>query len=530
MIIVINLDMVKFLNCFTGTGGGKRNRSTSLSPVRETAGGPGRVDQVKKVRNSGSERNDLKERNYRSGRGDHSPVSERTFQPPHHTHHHGRNHKVDYNDHQGDSNAHAGSRHETHRREPESDRSDWSDRPREDRGHRDRERDVERGRDRGKGFDKDDGRGRGGERGGGRNGSRGNMEGRDDTQSRVRTTEWDRERDRDRRGPRDRDRGYNQGGDGGEMRYKEKETHEHRYRDNNKDGDRHKGSGNSRGDRVKDEEAARVTESRNERDKSKDQSSQRDRDKDRLRPREDKNGRCVSQEVGKLNCLPGFEEDESDRVSDEAGVHPSATQGDRGRNEDEGEKDRGKDKGKRLKTVVSRDERERGTTGWDQVVVPGMSGPSGKTNKEKPGVSSVIVSDVSGIGGIDKSGGSEVRDHANAAGQLPLLEGKSEVDMEGKGAIDLSSGAQQPEVHESGLNPGGVEGSKSATVAGGKPAKSSKWGPAPSTEGSMTEEVANDLNAAKMAAIRAAELGECVNIMVTFSSALDSFKLLNSIS
>jgi len=136
------------------------------------------------------------------------------------------------------------------------------------------------------------------------------------------------------------------------------------------------------------------------------------------------------------------------------------------------------------------------------------------------------VSDVSGIGGIDKSGGSEVLDHANAAGQLPLSEGKSEVDMGGKGAIDLSSGAQQPEVHDSGLNPGGVEGSKSATVAGGKPAKSSKWGPAPSTEGSMTEEVANDLNAAKMAAIRAAELVNKNLSLAGFMTADHKKKLL----
>jgi hypothetical protein len=41
-----------------------------------------------------------------------------------------------------------------------------------------------------------------------------------------------------------------------------------------------------------------------------------------------------------------------------------------------------------------------------------------------------------------------------------------------------------------------------------KPVKISKWGPPPSSEDAMTAELANDLNAAKVAALRAAELGE----------------------
>lgn len=75
----------------------------------------------------------------------------------------------------------------------------------------------------------------------------------------------------------------------------------------------------------------------------------------------------------------------------------------------------------------------------------------------------------------------------------------------GDGTIRSNIGAdsQQFEAHD-----GEVQGNKSAAVSVAKTGKSSKWGPAPSSDDAMPSEVATDFQAAKMAAIRAAELGK----------------------
>lgn len=66
----------------------------------------------------------------------------------------------------------------------------------------------------------------------------------------------------------------------------------------------------------------------------------------------------------------------------------------------------------------------------------------------------------------------------------------------------LGADSRQSEVHD-----GELHSNKSAAVPVAKSGKSSKWGPAPSSEDAMSSEVANDFEAAKVAAVRAAELG-----------------------
>ena len=79
----------------------------------------------------------------------------------------------------------------------------------------------------------------------------------------------------------------------------------------------------------------------------------------------------------------------------------------------------------------------------------------------------------------------------------------SKVAVDGGVRSNLGADSQQSEAYD-----GEVQGNKSSTVSVAKTGKSSKWGPAPSSDDVMPSEVATDFQAAKMAAIRAAELGE----------------------
>lgn len=89
------------------------------------------------------------------------------------------------------------------------------------------------------------------------------------------------------------------------------------------------------------------------------------------------------------------------------------------------------------------------------------------------------------------------------------LSGESQPQQLGKVAVDgavrsnVGADSQQSEVHD-----GELQCNKSAAAPVAKSGKSSKWGPAPSSEDAMPSEVANDFEAAKVAAIRAAELGK----------------------
>jgi hypothetical protein len=58
--------------------------------------------------------------------------------------------------------------------------------------------------------------------------------------------------------------------------------------------------------------------------------------------------------------------------------------------------------------------------------------------------------------------------------------------------VDDGAHAQQSEVYDDGSNGGEAQGNKSVAAPVVKPGKSSKWGPAPSSEDSMSTEVAND--------------------------------------
>lgn len=72
------------------------------------------------------------------------------------------------------------------------------------------------------------------------------------------------------------------------------------------------------------------------------------------------------------------------------------------------------------------------------------------------------------------------------------------------GAIcrNVGAGSQQSEIHDGVSNCFEVQGNDPAAVSVAMSGNSSKWGPAPSSE------VADDFQAAKMAAIRAAEVGK----------------------
>ena len=485
-------------------GSGKHTHSSSRSPVRER-GALGPLDQVKKVRNTESERGNLNERSHRSRRGEYTPVSEQQIQT------HNRKHKVDsFDSGSGQvanyySHSHAGTRQDHYRREAVSERLDWNDRPIMDRGYRDR--DVETSRDKGKGMNRDDARAWGRDRGGERErersrgeiGNTGLNTERDYNFSRAREVE--RERDRNRR--RDRDRGRVNAGS--QPRDKEeKELNRRRYRDDFKEVNRHKVREDVK-ERDRLREDMRGVDFQKDIDKVRDQSLQKDRDKERARRREGKEGRSSSQEVGKLNLRHDFEGGES-KSNGEAVLQ--SDEGGRGKGEqDGGAKESRRDK-KRHRVAVGREERERGATGWDQIAVLDGSACLGTLGKEKPSVSSVIVSDGTARGGSVHGGHEDFANHSNSSGDLKL-QVKIKLEDAGTSANSCYGGSSQPpELHKNELDPGETLADEGTHTSEEKPSKSSKWGPAPSMNDIMSAEVANDLNAAKMAAIRAAELGE----------------------
>lgn len=452
------------------------------------------------MRNTESERGGLNERSHRSRRGEYTPVSEQQIQT------HNRKDKVDsFDSGTGQvtnyhSHSHAGTRQDHYRREAVSERLDWNDRPIMDRGYRDR--DVETSRDKGKGMNRDDARAWGRDRGGERERERSRGEiginsERDYNFSRAREVE--RERDRDRR--RDRDRGrFNAGSQPRDK--EEKESSRRRYRDDFKEVDRHKVREDVK-ERDRQREDMRGVDFQKDIDKVRDQSFQKDRDKERAHRREGKEGRCSSQEVGKLNPRHDYEGGES-KSNGEAVLH--SDEGGRGKgDQDGGAKESRRDK-RRHRGVIGREERERGATGWDQTAV--LDGSARLGTLEKPSVSSVIVSDGTARGGSVHGGHEGIANHSNASGDLKL-QVKIKLEDAETSANNLYGGSSQPpELYKTDLDPGETLADKGAHTSEEKPSKSSKWGPAPSTNDVMSAEVANDLNAAKLAAIRAAELGE----------------------
>ena len=91
--------------------------------------------------------------------------------------------------------------------------------------------------------------------------------------------------------------------------------------------------------------------------------------------------------------------------------------------------------------------------------------------------------------------------NGNNLGELQPQQ-SNKVAVDGSVRSNLAADSQHTEAHD-----GEVQGNKSASVSVAKAGKSSKWGPAPPDD-AMPSEVANDFQAAKMAAIRAAELGK----------------------
>ena len=102
--------------------------------------------------------------------------------------------------------------------------------------------------------------------------------------------------------------------------------------------------------------------------------------------------------------------------------------------------------------------------------------------------------------------GIERRFHAasdgNISGELQSQQ-VNKVAVDGAVRSNVCSDSQQSEAHDAE-----AQGNKLAAVSVAKTGKSSKWGPAPSSDDAMTSEVASDFEAAKAAAIRAAELGK----------------------
>lgn len=107
--------------------------------------------------------------------------------------------------------------------------------------------------------------------------------------------------------------------------------------------------------------------------------------------------------------------------------------------------------------------------------------------------------------------------NGNLSGELQPQQ-LSKVAVDGAVRSNLGADSQLSEVHDGGSNRSELQGNKSAAVPVAKPGKSSKWGPAPSSEDGMSSEVANDFEAAKVAAIRAAELGKWLVPLLYYDS------------
>lgn len=462
-------------------GGGNRHQSHSPSPVPREVTSKG-LDQVKKGRNMDSERMGHREGDYQRRRVEDGAVERPTASHSrslHSDHDQSRRPLAGTSDYceQGQSNR--GTRPHSHHEHlrSDSDRLGRYDRP-EQYGGGYREKDVDRGVQMFKVKERDTEREKGRDRD--------RVRGSDDDY--LRSKDQEREPKRSRESD-DRKR-VDCSRDAGELidADRPREWQEIRRRDLHRERDMVKDQSR---ERIMDRDRAWPRIRRDEEPTVKDQSRHRNLDKERSWSRDNRDEEGA--ELRKRNCrdIGG----EGTAASAGTSVLHRDTNGGKGERVewDGGENDSRRDTSEIHKVVRGkgerdRREREKGVTGWDQILMQDTTGTD-------EGATSCS---------IDKTVQHEVATPIDSSvDPKPELKDKAEETDGSKGARHSIS-AFQPTVPDSGQ--GQEKQVPSSSVV--KPVKISKWGPPPSSEDAMTAELANDLNAAKVAALRAAELGE----------------------